>query len=42
MVGITAGTFSSIYISSIALIWLKLTVEDLIPPVRAEEVDESP
>lgn len=42
MVGITAGTFSSIYISSIALIWFKLTVEDLIPPVRTEEVDESP
>ena len=42
MVGITAGTFSSIYISSIALIWLKLTVEDLIPPVAAEGVDEMP
>lgn len=42
MVGITAGTFSSIYISSITLIWLKLTVEDLIPPVVADEVDERP
>lgn len=42
MVGITAGTFSSIYISSISLIWLKLTVEDLIPPAVADEVDESP
>lgn len=42
LVGITAGTFSSIYISSIALLWLKLTVEDLIPPVQAEEVDEMP
>lgn len=42
MVGITAGTFSSIYISSISLIWLKLTVEDLIPPVVADEVDERP
>ncbi len=42
MVGITAGTFSSIYISSIALIWLKLTVEDLIPPAVTEEVDEMP
>lgn len=42
MVGITAGTFSSIYISSITLIWLKLTVEDLIPPTPAQEVDETP
>lgn len=42
LVGITAGTFSSIYISSIALIWLKLTVEDLIPPVATEDVDEMP
>lgn len=42
MVGITAGTFSSIYISSITLIRLKLTVEDLIPPTQAQEVDETP
>lgn len=42
MIGIIAGTFSSIYIASITLIWLKLTVEDLIPPVVAEEVDETP
>lgn len=41
-IGIIAGTYSSIYISSIALIWLKLTVEDLIPPVVTEEVDEMP
>lgn len=41
-IGITAGTYSSVYISSIFLIWLKLTVEDLIPPVSAEEVDETP
>ena len=42
MIGIIAGTFSSIYIASVTLIWLKLTVEDLIPPVVAEEVDETP
>lgn len=44
MVGIMAGTFSSIYISSIALLWLKLTVEDLIPPVVSDEeaIDEMP
>ncbi len=41
-IGITAGTYSSVYISSIFLIWLKLTVEDLIPPVSTEEVDEMP
>ncbi len=42
-IGITAGTYSSVYISSIFLIWLKLTVEDLIPPVSTEEVvDETP
>ncbi len=41
-IGITFGTFSSVYISSIFLIWLKLTVEDLIPPVATEEVDETP
>lgn len=42
IVGITAGTYSSIYIASIFLVWLKLTVEDLIPPVVTEEVDEAP
>lgn len=42
MVGITAGTYSSIYIASIFLVWLKLTVEDLIPPTPTEEVDEMP
>lgn len=42
-VGITAGTYSSVYIASIFLIWQKLTVEDLIPPVSTEEaVDELP
>lgn len=41
-IGISVGTFSSVYIASIFLIWLKLTVEDLIPPVSAEEVDETP
>ncbi|MGQ7956533.1 protein translocase subunit SecF [Pseudomonas sp. SP16.1] len=40
-VGVTAGTYSSVYIASILLIWLKLTREDLIPPV-SEEVDERP
>ncbi len=41
-VGVLVGTYSSIYISNVVLIWLNLTVEDLIPPVVAEEVDERP
>ncbi|WP_434458319.1 protein translocase subunit SecF [Stutzerimonas urumqiensis] len=40
-VGVLAGTYSSVYIASPILIWLKLTREDLIPPVT-EEVDERP
>lgn len=41
MIGVGAGTYSSIYVASIFLIWLKLTRDDLIPPV-VEEVDERP
>ena len=41
-IGVSAGTYSSVYIASIFLIWLKLTTEDLIPPAVAEEVDERP
>ena len=41
-IGVSAGTYSSVYIASILLIWLKLTTEDLIPPVASEEVDERP
>ncbi|MWV11572.1 protein translocase subunit SecF [Pseudomonas sp. R-28-1W-6] len=41
-VGVLAGTYSSIYIANVVLIWLSLTSEDLIPPVAAEEVDERP
>lgn len=41
-IGVFAGTYSSIYIANVVLIWLNLTVEDLIPPVVAEEVDERP
>ena len=41
-IGVSAGTYSSVYIASILLIWLKLTRDDLIPPVVAEEVDERP
>lgn len=41
-VGVTAGTYSSVYIASVLLIWLKLTRDDLIPPVEAEAVDDRP
>lgn len=40
-VGVLAGTYSSIYIADVVLIWLKLSAEDLIPP-QAKEVDERP
>jgi preprotein translocase subunit SecF len=42
LIGVLAGTYSSIYIANVVLIWLNLGVDDLIPPVVAEEVDERP
>ncbi|MCY1410143.1 Protein translocase subunit SecF [compost metagenome] len=41
-VGVLAGTYSSIYIANVVLIWLNLTSEDLIPPATTTEVDERP
>lgn len=41
-IGVSAGTYSSVYIASILLIWLKLTRDDLIPPVVEDAVDERP
>ncbi|MGV8843432.1 MAG: protein translocase subunit SecF [Pseudomonas sp.] len=41
-IGVLAGTYSSIYIANVVLVWLALSVDDLIPPVVAEEVDERP
>ncbi|WP_122665311.1 protein translocase subunit SecF [Pseudomonas viridiflava] len=41
-VGVVAGTYSSIYIANVVLIWLNLTTEDLIPPVVAEKADDLP
>jgi preprotein translocase subunit SecF len=41
-IGVLAGTYSSIYIANVVLIWLNLTTEDLIPPVVADKVDERP
>jgi preprotein translocase subunit SecF len=42
LVGVVVGTYSSVYIGATVLVWLKLRVEDLIPPVATEEVDELP
>ncbi|EIK53450.1 preprotein translocase subunit SecF [Stutzerimonas stutzeri TS44] len=41
IIGIVAGTYSSVYIASTLLVWLNLARDDLIPPV-VEEVDERP
>ena len=42
-VGVLAGTYSSIYIANVVLIWLKLSAEDLIPPAASEkEIDDRP
>jgi preprotein translocase subunit SecF len=41
-IGVLAGTYSSIYIANVVLIWLNLSVEDLIPPATTEAVDERP
>ena len=42
-VGVLAGTYSSIYISNVVLIWLNLNAEDLIPPAASEkEIDDRP
>jgi preprotein translocase subunit SecF len=32
LIGVVVGTYSSIYIGATVLVWLKLSVEDLIPP----------
>lgn len=40
-IGVIVGTYSSVYVSSVFLIWTNLTREDLIPP-QVEEVDETP
>lgn len=42
-IGVLAGTYSSIYIANVVLIWLNLNSEDLIPPVATDkEVDDRP
>jgi preprotein translocase subunit SecF len=42
-IGVLAGTYSSIYIANVVLIWLNLSSEDLIPPVATDkEIDDRP
>ncbi|MGY2292917.1 protein translocase subunit SecF [Pseudomonas sp. SDO528_S397] len=42
-IGVLAGTYSSIYIANVVLIWLNLNSEDLIPPTNTgKEVDDRP
>ncbi|MDQ0652572.1 protein translocase subunit secF [Pseudomonas cedrina] len=42
-IGVLAGTYSSIYIANVVLIWLNLSSEDLIPPAATgKEVDDRP
>lgn len=40
LVGVVVGTYSSVYIGAVVLIWLKLGVEDLIPPAVEVEGDD--
>ncbi len=42
LVGVGVGTYSSVYVAGTLLVWLKLTRDDLIPPVVEEEADERP
>lgn len=41
LIGVGVGTYSSVYVAGMLLVWLNLTRDDLIPPV-VEEVDERP
>ncbi|MBD1554425.1 protein translocase subunit SecF [Pseudomonas typographi] len=41
-IGVMAGTYSSIYIANVVLIWLNLTSDDLIPPATKDTADERP
>lgn len=42
IVGIGVGTYSSIYIASNLLIYMKISREDLIVPVKEEDADSTP
>jgi preprotein translocase subunit SecF len=40
LIGVVVGTYSSVYIGAVVLVWLKLGVEDLIPPAVEAEADD--
>ena len=40
LINMIMNTYSSIYISTTILIWLKLNIEDLIPPVTEAKTDD--
>jgi preprotein translocase subunit SecF len=40
LIGVVVGTYSSVYIGAVVLVWLKLSVEDLIPPAAEAEADD--
>ncbi len=42
LIGVGVGTYSSVYVAGTLLVWLKLTRDDLIPPVVEEAADERP
>ena len=42
IVGVGVGTYSSIYIASNLLLYMNISREDLIVPVKDDEVDEMP
>ena len=42
LVGVGVGTYSSIYIASNLLLYMNISREDLIVPVREDEVDDMP
>jgi preprotein translocase subunit SecF len=43
LVGITVGTYSSVYISAAILLWLNVSKEDLMPPEKeGAELDQTP
>lgn len=42
LIGVVIGTYSSIYVAANVALAMKVSREDFLPPVKAEEVDERP
>ena len=42
MIGVLVGTYSSIYVAANVLMAMRVVREDLLPPVKEEEVDDRP